>query len=80
MLYLFIDETGSYYKMSPKGPWIPMEDKTKEDSMLEKLQQQWKKHVGLSIPTDQILTMLEDAESISVSYPIPDGILKEEVD
>jgi len=66
--------------MSPKGPWIPMEDKTKEDSMLEKLQQQWKKHIGLSIPTDQILTMLEDAESISVSYPVPDGILKEEVD
>lgn len=65
-----IDETGHFYRMSPKNPWIRMEDETEQSSIMIPLQREWEKITGILYSPDVILAMLEKAELISVSYPM----------
>jgi len=77
LLQMYVDETGHYYRLSSTGPWTRMEEESKQDTMLDDLQNDWKNQTGVLIPKEKIILMLESAESISVSYPTMETIEKE---
>ncbi|MBT7350483.1 hypothetical protein HN803_06920 [candidate division WWE3 bacterium] len=74
---MYYDGTGHYFRTTKGGTWRPLEENTAEVMVepeytkeLLALQDLWYEKYGVDVEPSTILSMLEDAENVSVRYEV----------